>query len=231
MNRYFMLNKPSGCVTACSDREHPTVMQYMPDLEGLHPIGRLDIDTHGLLLFTTDGKATIALTDPVSHVEKEYLFYAFGELTEEKITMLNNGIKFGKHISKPACAELRKVITVADMQEYMPADKREHYMKNPHGKALCGTIKISEGRKHQVRMMLSAVGCKILYLKRIAIGEIVLDSDLPEGQYRELTSEEICYIEKRKQLYISSKQREYRHDNMYEGEYYDEYCSCLEPEV
>ena len=233
MHTYIMLNKPAGCVTACSDREHPTVMQYIPDTDGLHPIGRLDIDTHGLLLLTDDGRATIALTDPRAHVEKEYLFYAFGELTEEKITMLNNCITIGRYCCRPAEAAVREILTVADMQYLMPEGKREHYMKNPHGKALCGTIKISEGRKHQVKLMLAAVGCKILYLKRTAIGEIFLDSTLPEGGYRYLSSRETSYIEQRKRIYdaLSKEKHNNRPQYMYEGEHGDKYCNCLEPEA
>ena len=230
---YYLLNKPAGCVTACSDRKHPTVMRYMPVTEGLHPIGRLDIDTHGLLLFTTDGKATIALTDPKAHVEKEYLFYAFGELTEEKLDRLKSGVRIGKYLSRPAEARVEDTFTVADMQGLMPEDKRAHYMKNPHGKALCGTITIAEGRKHQVKLMLAAVGCKILYLKRTAIGSIRLDDSLAEGKFRELNDDEIRFIIERKRIYadITSEQIKQRSEKIYEGEYYDKYCDCLTPEA
>ena len=196
-----MLNKPSGYVTARKDDLYPTVMELIPEEYGdLHPIGRLDIDTHGLLLFTDDGAATIALTAPEAHMPKEYTFYAFGEIDDAKAEALRNGVKFGKYMSRPARFEVTDTFTVAHMQDIMPPDKREHYMKNPTGSAFRGILTISEGRKHQVKLMLRAVGCRILLLQRTAIGDISL-GDLAEGEYRALTDDEIILIEHQKQIY------------------------------
>lgn len=95
---YIMLNKPSGCVTACRDDTHSTVMDCLDGLPKevvgtLHPVGRLDIDTEGLLLLTDDGKLDYSILQPGHHVEKRYFFRAFGDITDEDARRLENGIE------------------------------------------------------------------------------------------------------------------------------------------
>lgn len=94
MSLYYMFNKPAGLITACSDEFRPTIMEcFPPELaEKLHPIGRLDLDTRGLLIMTDDGKLDPAMMHPERHVDKEYFFYAIGELTEEKNRRLESGV-------------------------------------------------------------------------------------------------------------------------------------------
>ena len=84
--KYYMFHKPRGCITAVTDPTHKTVMEYFADekVEGLHPVGRLDKDTEGLLLITNDGKWNQEIMHPENHVPKTYFFWALGELDEEK---------------------------------------------------------------------------------------------------------------------------------------------------
>ena len=96
MHEYYMLNKPAGYITAKKDDKHRVVMEFFNDMENkeLHPVGRLDIDTEGLLLITDDGKWNQMLMNPESHVEKEYFFWALGELNNEIIECIKNGVCF-----------------------------------------------------------------------------------------------------------------------------------------
>ena len=85
--RYYMFNKPRGCITACRDERHKTVMDYFPreEREGLFPVGRLDKDTEGFLIITDDGQLSFRVTSPEHEIEKTYVFYARGELDRDKI--------------------------------------------------------------------------------------------------------------------------------------------------
>ena len=95
MPRYFMFNKPKGCVTARTDSLSKTVMDYFPEecRQTMYPVGRLDKDTEGLLLITDDGMLCRKLLLPKSHVPKTYFFYAIGELTEEKVSAISEGVE------------------------------------------------------------------------------------------------------------------------------------------
>lgn len=191
---YYMMNKPSGYLTANGDRTRPTVMEFIPEeLRGkIMPVGRLDMDTTGLLIFTDDGRLTPALMHPDRHVEKEYFFYAIGRLTDERIASLEGGVEIGpcEGLTKPA--EYRTVWsgTVSDISAYLPERRRMKYLKNPDGPAFAGVLKIHEGKKHQVKLMLRAVDCKIVKLRRISVGGLRIDPSLPEGGIRRLTPEE-----------------------------------------
>ena len=190
---YYMFNKPKGCVTACSDAEHHTVMEYFPPelAARLHPVGRLDEDTCGLLIMTDDGSIDQRLLSPENHVSKTYYFHAFGDITEEKIKELEGGICLGSMTALPAVFEMQQRCHVRDIEQYMPPSRRERYMKNPDGKAFTARLTVYEGKKHQVKRMLRAVGCKICYLRRERIGALSLDPLLPPGGYRVLTDEEL----------------------------------------
>lgn len=196
-----MMNKPEGYLTACRDDQRPTVMDLLPPelAAKLHPVGRLDIDTRGLLLLTDDGMVDQALMLPERHVTKEYFFYAFGKITESQAEMLRTGIEITPGvISRPAEFEAGEYHTVGEVKEYLPIFRRQRYLKNPDGAVFSGILRICEGRKHQVKLMLRAVGCKVFYLKRLSIAGIRLDENLGPGEIRPLNEEEMKILMDRK---------------------------------
>ena len=191
----YMMNKPQGLITAKGDRTRKTVMELFPPAlyAALHPIGRLDIDTAGLLLFSDDGKLDNLLMQPERHVEKEYFFYAFGELSEDAIRTLEGGMMIpGEEVpARPAKVRLLETCRVDDVKDFLPVFRRQRYLKNPAGRVTGATLTIHEGKKHQVKRMLRAVDLKIFYLERRAIGALRLDPSLKPGEYRLLSEEEI----------------------------------------
>ena len=124
--RYYMLNKPRGRITATEDKHFPTVMELFPEDEraGLHPVGRLDIDTEGLLLITDDGELTFRLTRPEFAFKKQYYFMAFGELTEEKARSVEKaGALFGNGLPRsPARIENIEHLTVSACSNFIPTE-------------------------------------------------------------------------------------------------------------
>ena len=168
---YYMFHKPAGCVTAVSDARHQTVMDYMKDLtrKDLNPVGRLDIDTEGLLLITNDGMLSHELLSPTKHVPKTYYAKIEGKVTEEDISLFAEGIDIGeKKLTKPAKLCILVSDTISEIE-----------------------LTISEGKFHQVKRMFEAVDKKVIYLKRISMGSLVLDESLGLGEYRPLTKDEI----------------------------------------
>ncbi len=198
MAYYFMLNKPRRLLSARSDASKPTVMTcFPPELQAvLHPVGRLDMDTEGLLLFTDDGSLDHHLLMPEHHVEKTYLYRSLGALTQEDMRRLETGVPIlhGRAVSRPARAELLGYSTIAGSRELLPALCREKYLKNPDRPVTIGTLRVTEGRKHQIRMMLHAVGGHVFYLKRLAISGVALDPALAPGEYRALTADELAIL-------------------------------------
>lgn len=171
--RYLMFHKPSGCISATTDREK-TVLDYICEKErhGLFPVGRLDKDTEGLLLLTDDGEFSHHLTSPRRHVNKTYYFEGEGTLRADAQKEIANGIDIGdEKLTMPA-----KLIVQSE-------DKQQ--------KKVTGQLTIAEGRYHQVKRMLAAEGVRITYLKRISIGGLKLDVSLPKGSWRSLTDEEV----------------------------------------
>lgn len=192
--RYYLFNKPPGCVTAVRDEKYRTVMYYLPrELQDLHPVGRLDMDSCGMLIMTDDGRVDPAILTPGHHLMKTYRVWCFGDPDEEAVRRAENGVIVRKSLTMPAKINILGRFEVADMEKYMPASKRERYMKNPHGKAFCADVSICEGKKHQVKLMVKSMGCTVCRLCRIAIGELTL-GDLPEGQYRPFTDSETEYL-------------------------------------
>ena len=188
---YYMLNKPKGYITAKKDENHKTVFDILDFGEdGIFHIGRLDKDTEGMLLFTNDGEFEHMLMDPSSHVEKTYYFWALGFLDSEKIQKLENGILIGEDKTKPSKVKVEKLGFYNDFKTEISTlcDLDLTYDRQ---KVVSGYITISEGKKHQVKRMLKAVGCYIVYLKRISIGNLTLDKSLKVGEYRNLTENEI----------------------------------------
>ena len=180
---YYMLNKPAGVITATKDDNDITVMDLFKqayqkthdgDLSGvpfqdIFPVGRLDKDTVGLLLLTNDGELSHNLLSPKKHVDKMYLVHLNGPLTREAAERLEQGVTIGEgEVTAPAVVE-------SDLAD----DCR-----------CC--ITITEGKFHQVKRMFQAVGLTVVYLKRLSMGSLILDGNLPEGEIRELTGEEIA---------------------------------------
>ena len=197
MSEYYMFHKPSGCITANRDDKYPVVMDYFRSLQNprLMPVGRLDFDTEGLLFVTDDGKWGNRLMSPEHHVPKKYFFWAYGELTEEAMDRIRNGVplKGRKEKTLPAQIEKQKVGVYKDLPAYAARGKRyEMLRRNPNNDVItAGYITITEGKKRQVKRMLKAVVCYFIYLKRLAIGDVWLDERLKPGEYRKLTEEEM----------------------------------------
>lgn len=197
--RYYMFHKPSGCVTACKDDKQKTVMEYIKkvDQEGLFPVGRLDKDTEGLLLFTNDGAFAHCLMHPKKKVPKTYFFWAVGSLDQEAIHALQNGILLNEgEVSQPAKVE---VLQEGRYEEYETKLEqlylRSCRMRKETQKVVSGYLTITEGKKHQVKRMLKAVGCYVIYLKRTAIGLLLLDEALLPGRYRQLQEQELFLLQ------------------------------------
>lgn len=192
----ILLNKPAGYLTAADDPRQKTVMDLIPARYrrfGVMPVGRLDKDTEGLLLFTDDGMLDVRLLRPERHVEKEYEYRAFGHLDEAALRQLETGVVLaeGQPLSRPARAALLAHTTIGESEAYLPERFREKYLKNPGRPVTAGKLWITEGRKHQVKLMVKAVGAHVFYLKRWAIGPVRLDAALAPGAYRPLTPEEL----------------------------------------
>lgn len=167
---YIMLNKPKGYVTTNSEQfGRKSVLDLIDTDYRIFPIGRLDMYTEGLLLFTNDGEFANKLMHPKNKVEKTYIANVKENITEDKIEYLRNGVDIGGYITKPA-----KVSIISK-------DNNEI------------EIKISEGKNRQVRKMCEAVGLKVINLKRTSIGKLNL-GNLKIGKYRYLNKNEIDKI-------------------------------------
>lgn len=192
---YYMFHKPIGCVTARTDERYPTVMDYFKELnnENLSPVGRLDLETEGLLIITDDGKWNQEMTNPTFQKEKRYEFTVLGILTEEKKQQLEEGVKvIGSEVkTSPAKIELKETgLLLKDVLPTLPEQLQRKYEHNrPEHPVTKGMITITEGRKRQIRRMMKAVGCLVIYLKRISMGEYVLDETLKPGEWKEITKE------------------------------------------
>ena len=193
---YYIFNKPPNCVTARSDAVHKTVMDYFPaDLAAkLHPVGRLDKDTCGLLILTDDGDLDFRIMQPDRHISKTYFFYAIGNMTEEKIHALENGIEMANFTTRTAQFHFIKQYRICELEQFMPEERRERYMKNAEGSAFSASITLNEGKKDEVKRMLEAVGCRIFYLRRDSIGGLSLPDELKQGEYRKLSEDEITKL-------------------------------------
>ena len=168
---YYMLHKPAGVITATEDKKESTVMDILREekVKDLFPVGRLDKDTEGLLLVTDDGELAHNLLSPKKHVDKEYLVKVRDSISEEDCRKLSEGVDIGDE--KPTAPA--KVERVAEKEILLT---------------------IREGRFHQVKRMLQAVGNEVLYLKRLSMGSLRLPEDLEKGAYRPLSEEELYKI-------------------------------------
>ncbi len=210
--RYYMLNKPGGVVTATSDKYSKTVMDLFPKemREGLFPIGRLDRDTEGLLIITDDGDFAFRMLRPEFGITKRYFFRAFGEIDEEKIEKLKNGgALYGNgEAARPAFLSDVILSTVEADSKYIPEEDRAHALKNPHGKTFSAVITVTEGKRHEVKLLLKSIGCKIFYLQRISMGNFVLDPVLKPGEFRKFNPEEISFAEDYRKIFIDLTKKE-----------------------
>lgn len=192
---YYMMNKPQGCITARKDNLQKTVMEYFPQelADVLFPVGRLDKDTEGLLLFTNDGQFDQKLMHPKHHAPKKYYLFATGELGSEAIDRIEGGqLLTGE--DKPTKGA---VMTITERGRYEDFEKRFTSKKrfrdnefNRNRPVFAATLEIYEGKKHQVKRMMLAEGCRVIYLKRLEIGGVKLDDSLKLGEYRKLTEAE-----------------------------------------
>lgn len=176
---YYLLYKPAGCVSATEDKLHKTVLEYVPkSRKELFPVGRLDKDTEGLLLITNDGALAHELLSPHKHVKKTYYAVVSGEVTQEDVQAMKDGVDIGEdRRTLPAELEIVGVNRTEDGEW-----QSEIYLT------------ICEGKFHQVKRMMEAVGKKVLYLKRLSMGNLTLPKNLEKGQYIRLTSEDMKRI-------------------------------------
>lgn len=173
---YIMMNKPQGYLSATKDGKDAIVLALLDDYYDrfdLSIAGRLDKDTEGLLILTNDGQFLHDVITPKKKVYKRYLAHIEGELTTENMASLEGGIEIqdGKGVSFVTQPARVKLVNEAEVE-----------------------IEICEGKFHQVRRMFASVGCKVIYLKRLAIGGLELDPYLELGECRELTELECALI-------------------------------------
>jgi 16S rRNA pseudouridine516 synthase len=172
---YLMMNKPQGVISATEDRVHETVIDLL-DEDAQHyepfPVGRLDIDTVGLLLITNDGQLSHRVLAPKKHVPKTYFAKILGEVTEDDVVLFTKGVELDDgYVTKPADLHILKSGSQSEIE-----------------------LTITEGKFHQVKRMFEAVEKKVIYLKRVKMGGLPLDETLNEGEYRELTEEELTLL-------------------------------------
>lgn len=171
---YMMLNKPAGVISATFDEKQATVMDCFDEFIPLDafPVGRLDIDTEGLLLITNDGALAHELLAPKKHVDKVYYVKLKEMITDEGIEALKAGIQINE---EECCAPA----SVNKLSEYEIE------------------LTIHEGKFHQVKRMMHAIDNEVIYLKRLRMGTLQLDESLKCGEYRPLTQEEIDKLKNR----------------------------------
>lgn len=172
-NEYYILNKPKGYICSVSDdRGRKTVLDLMPKNIGrIYPVGRLDYDSEGLLILTTDGELAQHLTHPSNNVPKTYLVKVEGRLTESDLNPIRSGIEVDGYVTKKSKANI-----VETNKDFTKAH-----------------ITIYEGKNREIRKMFSAIGKEVSLLKRIKIGELSLKG-LDRGEYRKLTNHEVEYL-------------------------------------
>lgn len=169
---YVMLNKPDGYVSATEDGKDPVVTELLPEeyrKMGLFPCGRLDKHTLGLMMLSNNGQLAHRLLSPKHHVPKTYAFSVKFPLSEEDITHLECGVDIGGYTTKPCRVSL--------------VDSKQ------------GHITLTEGKYHQIKLMMEAVHNQITYLERVTFGPLTLDPLLARGEWRDLTEEEIAALD------------------------------------
>lgn len=175
---YIMMNKPQNVISATEDMTDKTVVDVLKDKDRIHkvfPVGRLDKDTEGLMLLTNDGELAHELISPKKDVEKKYYVEVTGELKEEYLELVKDGL-------------------VLD-DGYKCKSARLEILESSKDKS-CANIYITEGKFHQVKRMMKALETTVTYLKRLSIGSLILDESLKLGEYRYLTDKELKKLNK-----------------------------------
>ena len=213
---YLMMNKIAHTVSANKDGEHQTVFDLLapeyrtPYLqEKLHLVGRLDMDTEGLLLFTTDGALTHRLISPKSHIDKTYFVMLEREFSEDQqadvARRFEEGIAVGPDDNDPGFTcqparvrfpeegEINSALEKSSVDEVCQRlwNGDIEMLRRP---ARFAILTITEGKYHQVKRMFTAVGNKVVFLKRLAMGQLVLDGTLKPGEYRLLNKTELALL-------------------------------------
>ncbi|HEY0923083.1 16S rRNA pseudouridine(516) synthase RsuA [Rheinheimera pacifica] len=170
--RYFMLHKPDGYICSTEDPDHPTVFTLMdePLIERLHTVGRLDLDTTGLVLITDDGQWSHRISSPKHHVAKTYRVWTDDPIPTTAIAQFAEGVMLRNEKNATLPAQLEIVSETEAL------------------------LTIHEGRYHQVKRMFAAIGNKVERLHREKIGGLQLPDDLAEGEYRELSAEQLLLL-------------------------------------
>ncbi|WP_314548513.1 16S rRNA pseudouridine(516) synthase [uncultured Gemella sp.] len=175
---YIMMNKPQNVISATEDAIDKTVVDLLEEKDRIYkvfPVGRLDKDTEGLMLLTNDGELAHKLISPKKDVEKKYYVEVSGELKEEHLELVKDGL-------------------VID-EGYKCKSARLEILESSKVKSIAN-IYITEGKFHQVKRMMKALGTTVTYLKRLSIGTLELDKTLKLGEYRYLTDKEIKNLNK-----------------------------------
>ncbi len=164
---YYIINKPAGVICATTDSHQPTVIDLIKSSrKDLFTVGRLDKDTEGLLIITNDGALTHNLLAPGKHVDKKYFLRVDGELRASHADLIAAGLK----VSDDFTARPGKLEILSPNEAYLT---------------------ICEGKFHQVKRMMEALGCTVTYLKRVQMGGLSLPAELECGMYRALTESEL----------------------------------------
>lgn len=171
---YYIMNKPKGVISATEDSKHRTVLDLLDDLartKEVFPVGRLDIDTHGLLLLTNDGQLAHALLSPKRHVDKTYLAQVKGIMSQEDVETFAKGIPLKDFTCQPGKLEILSVDSGKDESQVR--------------------VTIAEGKFHQVKRMVAYCGKEVVDLQRLTMGTLALGENLERGEWRRLTKEEL----------------------------------------
>lgn len=179
--RHVMLHKPQGVLTAARDKKQKTVMDLLPPMYaamGAMPAGRLDKDTEGLLIITSDGQLAHRIISPRKDVGKTYFARVDGPLGDSDVEAFAAGLHIsdgdGEFDARPAKLDI--VSSSPEMSE--------------------ARVRVTEGKYHQVKRMFASRGVQVTYLKRLSIGALELDERLKPGQWREMTQEEVALLER-----------------------------------
>lgn len=185
---YYMLNKPAGCVSATKDGLSQTVIEFLKNepTRDLFPVGRLDKDTEGLLLITNDGMLAHNLLSPKKHVDKTYIAFVDKSLNENEISEFKSGVDIGDETpTLPAEIYLASEAEISEHKNNTFLDSNDSFFEAAY------IVIIKEGRYHQIKRMFEHFNSKVVFLKRLSMGSLSLDTQLQPGQYRNLTSEEL----------------------------------------
>ena len=192
---YYLLYKPEGIITASRDKTEKTVVDLIKSKKrrDLFPVGRLDRDTEGLLLITNDGKLSHELLAPGKHVDKTYLAIIEGGIPEDTADKFAKGVDIGdEELTKPAKLVVHDSVEEAGDERLIQKYKElrgtinEEIKEAGDYKLTAIQITITEGRYHEIKRMFEAVGCRVAYLKRIAMGELTIPEELRPGEYIEI---------------------------------------------